>query len=102
MSKAAHKPETVGAILDRVLRNLEIDKKIDEGKALELWAGAAGDRLAKRTRAVSVVRGRMTVECRSGAWAQECRMLKPRLLEKLNRSLGRDVVKDIVFRAGEF
>jgi predicted nucleic acid-binding Zn ribbon protein len=91
----------VGAILDRVLRNLEIDKKIDEGKALELWAGAAGERLAKRTRAVSVVRGRMTVECRGSAWAQECRMLKPRLLEKLNGSLGRDIVKDIVFRAGE-
>jgi predicted nucleic acid-binding Zn ribbon protein len=96
------KPETVGAILDRLLKGLEIDRRIDEGKALGLWPEAAGDKLAKKTRAVSVVRGRMTVECRSGAWANECRMLKPKLLEKLNKGLGREVIKDIVFRAGDF
>jgi predicted nucleic acid-binding Zn ribbon protein len=102
VSKTAHKPEAVGDILDRLLKRLEIDKKIDEGKALELWAGAAGDRLARATRAVSVVRGRMTVECRSPAWANECRMLKPRMVEKLNAGLGREVIKDLVFKVGEF
>lgn len=96
------KPEAVGDILDRLLKRLEIDKKIDEGKALELWPGSAGDRLARVTRASSVVRGRMTVECRSPAWANECRMLKPKLIEKLNASVGREVIKDLVFKVGEF
>jgi predicted nucleic acid-binding Zn ribbon protein len=102
MSKAANKPESVGAILDRLLKRLEIDKKIDEGKALELWAGAAGPRLAAMTRAAAVIRGRLTVECRSPAWANECRMLKTKLVEKLNRELGREIVNDIVFKTGDF
>lgn len=102
MSKSANKPEAVGDILDRLLKRLEIDKKIDEGKALGLWPGAAGDRLARATRAVSVIRGRMTVECRSPAWANECRMLKPKLVEKLNAGLGREIIKDLVFKVGEF
>jgi len=102
MKKGSHKPEVIGDILDRVLKNLEIDTKIDEGKALELWPMVAGAKLAARTRAASVVRGKMTVECQSGAWAQECRMLKAKIRDKLNKELGREVVKDIVFRAGEF
>lgn len=102
MKKPSAKPEAVSAILDRVLKNLEIDRKIDEGKALELWAGAAGEGLARATRAVSVVRGRMTVECRSPAWANECRMLKPKLIHKINQQLGREVIGDLVFRVGEF
>ena len=102
MNKASHKPEAVGDILGRVLKDLELDKRIEEGKALEQWAAAAGEKLARKTRAVSVVRGRMTVECQGSSWAQECRMLKPRLLEKLNKSLGCEVVKDIVFRTGDF
>ncbi len=98
----SNKPEAVGDILDRLLRSLEIDRKIDEGKALELWPKAAGDRLAMVTRATSVIRGKMTVDCRSPVWAQECRMLKAELVEKLNAGLGREIVKDIVFRTGEF
>lgn len=102
MKKPPVKPEAVGAILDRVLRSLEIDSKIDEGKALEQWAGAAGEKLAEATRAASVIRGRMTVECRSPAWANECRMLKSQLVQKLNAGLGREVIKDLVFKVGEF
>jgi len=96
------KPEAVGAILGRLLRKLQIEKKIDEGRALELWSRAAGERLAAATRAVSVSRGRMTVECRSPAWANECRMLKTDLIRKLNNRLGREIIKDIVFKVGDF
>lgn len=102
MTKPSAKPERVGAILDRLLKRLEIDQKIDEGKALGLWAVAAGDRLAGVTRAATVVRGRMTVECRSPAWANECRMLKAKLIQKINQKLGRQVIVDLVFKVGEF
>ncbi len=95
------KPEAVGDILDRLLKKLEIDKKIEEQRALGLWAQAAGENLARFTRAASVVRGRMTVECQSPVWANECRLLKPAMIEKINRALGREIIKDITFRVAD-
>ena len=98
----AKKLESVGTILDRVLRSLEIDKKIDENKALALWPEAVGPALAAKTRAVSVSRGRLTVEAASPVWANECRMMSPQIRAKLNRKLGVEAIKSISFRVGEW
>ena len=96
------KPEAVGAILDRVLKSLEIDKKIDENKALALWPGVVGQQLAGKTRAVSVARGRLVVEAASPVWANDCRMLSHQIREKLNQALGSEIIKSITFRAGNW
>jgi len=96
------KPESVGDILNRVLKSLEIDKKIDEVKALTAWPEAAGSKIAANTRAVSVIRGRMLVEAKSPAWVQECTLLKARFKEKINSLVGTEAVKEITFKLGSF
>lgn len=95
------RPESVGPILDRLLKNLEIDKKVDEGQALLIWPEAVGPRMAARTRAESVYRGRMTVLAANPAWAQECTFMRTQIKDKLNQRLGREIIKEIVFRVGE-
>ncbi len=99
---AARKPESVGTILQRLLKSLELDRKIDENRALALWPEAVGPALAAKTRAVSVLRGRLTVEARGPVWANECRMMSPQIREKLNKKLGADAIKSISFRVGEW
>lgn len=96
------KPESVGDILNRVLKSLEIDKKIDETKALMLWSEAVGPKIAANTRAVSVVRGRLLVEAKSPAWVQECTMLKTTIMEKINKLAGSQTIKNITFKPGSF
>ncbi|MBI5804512.1 DUF721 domain-containing protein [candidate division TA06 bacterium] len=95
------RPESVGPILDRLLKNLEIDKKVDEGQALLIWAEAAGPKMAVRTRAESVYRGRMTVLAQNPAWVQECTFMRIQIKDKLNKMLGREIIKEIVFRVGD-
>ena len=77
------KPESVGPILDRLLKNLEIDKKVDEGQALLIWAEAVGPKMAARTRAESVYRGRMTVLAQNPAWVQEGTFMRIQIKDKL-------------------
>jgi predicted nucleic acid-binding Zn ribbon protein len=96
------KPESVGDILNRVLKSLEIDKKMDETKALALWPEAVGPKIAANTRAVSVIRGRLLVEARSPAWVQECSLLKNKIKKKINDKIGADAVKDITFKVDSF
>lgn len=96
------KLETVGDILGRVLRSLEIDQRMDETRALAAWPEAAGPKMAANTRAVSVIRGRLLVEAKSPAWVQECTLLKVRLRGKINRMIGAEAVKEITFKVGPF
>lgn len=96
------KVESIGDILGRVLRSLEIDKKLDETKAVMLWPEVVGDKIAANTRAVSVTRGRMLVEAKGPAWVQECTMMRLKIKEKLNTRIGSEAVKEIVFRVGSF
>ncbi|MDQ7797822.1 MAG: DUF721 domain-containing protein [Candidatus Edwardsbacteria bacterium] len=96
------KLETVGDILGRVLRSLEIDQRMDETRALALWPEAAGPKMAANTRAVSVIRGRLMVEAKSPAWVQECTLLKVRLKGKINQLIGAEAVKEITFKVGPF
>ncbi len=95
------KPESVGPILDRLLKNLEIDKKVDEGQALLIWAEAVGPKMAAKTLAESVYRGRMTVLAQNPAWVQECTFMRLQIKDKLNKILGREIIKEIVFRVGD-
>ena len=95
------KPESVGPILDRLLKNLEIDKKVDEGQALLVWPEAAGPKMAAKTKADSVYRGRMTVLAQNPSWVQECTFMRIQIKDKLNKLLGREIIKEIVFKVGE-
>ena len=95
------KPESVGPILERLLKNLEIDKKVDEGQALLIWPEAAGPKMAAKTRADSVYRGRMTVLAQNPVWVQECTFMRVQIKDKLNKLLGREIIKEIVFKVGE-
>ena len=95
------KPESVGPILDRLLKNLEIDKKVDEGQALLIWAEVVGPKMAARTRAESVYRGRMTVLAQNPAWVQEGTFMRVQIREKLNKMLGREIIKEIIFKVGD-
>ncbi|MBI4727361.1 DUF721 domain-containing protein [candidate division TA06 bacterium] len=96
-----NKPESVGPILDRLLKNLEIDKKVGEGQALLIWPEAAGPKMAAKTRPESVFRGRMTVLAQNPAWGQECMFMRIQIRDKLNKMLGREIIKEIVFKVGE-
>ncbi len=96
------KLEPIGDILNRVLKSLEIDKKIDETKALLIWSEAVGPKIAANTRPVSVIKGRLLVEAKSSTWVQECMLLRTKIKKKLNGHIGSDAIKDITFKVGSF
>jgi hypothetical protein len=55
----------------------------DEARAYLAWERAAGDALAAVSRPRRFVRGRLTVECESSAWASELSYFAPLLLERI-------------------
>lgn len=88
---------SLGQILHRLLRNWGVDGKIRERQAVELWSKVVGPPIAEKTEALRVEDGKVFVLVRSSSWKTELVFVKPEIIDRLNRAVGRKVIKDIVF-----
>jgi predicted nucleic acid-binding Zn ribbon protein len=93
-------PERAGNILDRLTTNMGIAARLEHEKAVVLWEEAVGRNIARRARAVSIRNGILFVIVRNSAWLQELSLLREGIIEKLNSLIGKNVVREIVFRMG--
>jgi predicted nucleic acid-binding Zn ribbon protein len=94
------KPEKAGKILDRLTNRMGIAARLETEKAVVLWGEAVGGNIARRARAVAVRGGILFVQVDNSVWLQELSLLKEGIIEKINKLVGKDVVRDIVFRVG--
>lgn len=87
-------------ILERALKKFDLEIRIKEGKIWEVWDNVVGPTVARNAQPESI-RGRVLfVTVTSSAWMQQLQFLKEKIIEKLNQSLGKTLVKSISFRLG--
>ena len=87
----------LAAILPEVLRDLRLEDAAAGWRAVADWPALAGERIAKRTRAVAFRDGVMTIEVEGSAWMHEMGFLKRDLIRNLNRRLGDELIRDVRF-----
>lgn len=95
------KPAALGKVLEETLERMELKRALREKLALFVWEETVGPDLARHTRPARVQRGVMTVETSSPAWSQQLTLLKPGLLEAINKRLGERLIKDLRFHSGQ-
>jgi hypothetical protein len=95
------RPKRIKRILNATLRKLGLEKRIKECAILSFWNDAVGESIALHTKPVKVYDGRMTVLVESSSWTQELTFLKSGIMEKLNSTIGKKVIKDIYFKIGD-
>ena len=94
-------PEKIGKILEQVLFNLKIKRKIKEGMASCVWKEVVGKKIAAHTQAIRVKRGKLFVNVNDSSWLQEISFLKEKITEKINKRMREDIIKEIYFKIGE-
>jgi predicted nucleic acid-binding Zn ribbon protein len=87
----------LAAILPGVLRDLRLDEAAAGWRAVADWPALAGERIARRTRAVAFRDGVMTIEVEGSAWMHELGFLRRELVRRANQRAGADVVRDVRF-----
>ncbi len=93
-------PQGIRDILQSVLSRTDMDKKIEECRALLLWDDVASN-LAARTEAVGISRGRMSINVTDSVVLHKLTFLKKRYVDKINLMLGKPTIRDIIFRVGK-
>ena len=92
--------EPIARVLQEVIRDLGIAKKLSRQRAVVDWPGVVGQKVAGHSRAVRVDGGRLFVEVDSPVWAQELTLMKRKIVRELNARIGDQVIENVHFVLG--
>lgn len=91
-------PTRVDEVIKTVFKNLDISEDVAlRGRALNCWRDVAGD-AAEHSEPLRFQGGIMVVAVKSSAWLNELSLRKSELVRRLERDVGKGVVKDIRFQ----
>jgi predicted nucleic acid-binding Zn ribbon protein len=100
MAQRRRKTESLGEVLRGLLNSWGVDGKIREQGAVHRWKQVVGPRIAAHTEAVRVADGKVYVRTTSSAWKNELVFMKAEIIDRLNQTVGRRIINDIVFVGG--
>jgi len=98
---ARREPESIANVLKRLVKKLGIEKKLSEKTIFSIWDEVAGEKISANAKPQSIMRGKLYVSVPSSIYIQEYSFVKKNLIEKLNEKLGKNFVKEIVFKVGK-
>jgi predicted nucleic acid-binding Zn ribbon protein len=87
----------MAGVLPRVLKQLGLEEGLLGWRAVHEWERVVGPRVARHTRAVAFRDGVLQIEVEGSAWMHELGFLKTDLMRKVNRHLGRRLVRNLRF-----
>ncbi len=90
-------PENIGAVLQNLLRNLGLEKRMKEQDLIINWEKIVGNNIAENTKPFKIEGAKLFLKVKSSAWRNELFYLKKDILQKLNQSAKQELVKDIIF-----
>ncbi len=89
-------PQSIGEIIERALKENEISSTIDEQKVCYLWPEIVGAGINRYTTRRYVESGALHVYISSGALKNELQFHRSRLVDELNKAVGKQVINTIV------
>jgi len=90
-------PILLGEVLNELLKELGIERKIKDELALSYWAEVTGPYIARVSFAERVENGVLYVKVENSSWKHHLFMIRKEIIRKLNDRLKSDVIKEIVF-----
>ena len=101
MAKKNPPIETIGTILSQSLQRFELAPKLTEYGVWPIWNEVVGAPIAKNAQPEKIRNGTLFVKVTSPVWMQQLQFVKDMIVEKLNRRLKGEVVKNIFFIVGK-
>jgi len=91
-------PKTIGNAIQSALSDLGLGKKIRQYDVINQWPEIVGEQIARVATAERISDGKLFVSVSRSPWRNELVFLKKELIERINKAMHQDIVKDIIFR----
>ncbi len=90
--------EALSDVIQQVLRNNHLDKQLNENRLLAAWPKVLGDNIMQYTTDLYIKRKVLYVSLSSSVLRHDLFTSRQEIKQSLNRSVGEEVINDIVFR----
>ena len=90
-------PQRLGAVLGDVIQKLGVERKLDEARAIEAWGEVSSTPIQRVTSETWMRDGILHVRISSAVWRQELHLQREAWRDRINRHVGRNVVREIRF-----
>jgi predicted nucleic acid-binding Zn ribbon protein len=90
--------KSVGQAIGELAQAFGIQSKLQQYEAVNQWGAVVGTRIAEQTEAIRIEKGVLVVRVKTAVWRNELNIRKQEIIEKLNRAVKTDAVKDIRFQ----
>lgn len=98
---AVPKPATaMHALIPAVMKSLGLEQRLHESQVFFHWAEIVGADNARHCQPHSLRNGKLVINVTHSGWVQAFWSLKPMMLQKIQARIGKQAVRDIVFRNG--
>jgi predicted nucleic acid-binding Zn ribbon protein len=97
----ARKINRLSVTLVQMLKAQGLESRLQEYRVIGQWEKAVGKVIARHAQPCSLRGKKMTLVVDSPAWMQQLTLLKPEIVEKVNRRLGHNAIRDIMLKLGE-
>ena len=87
----------ISRAIEKLLRKAGLEKGVAQQNALFVWKEVVGKRVAENTTAEKIDHGVLMVRTTTPTWRQELQLQKTTIIKKLNKKLGKKVIKDVRF-----
>ncbi|PLX80751.1 MAG: hypothetical protein C0616_07640 [Desulfuromonas sp.] len=95
------KPLNAGSVLSDLLTGAGLGDKMKGYRAWQCWDEVVGPQIADHARPKRLRNGVLEVSVDQPIWMQQLRLMAPQILERLNRALKGEIVKEIYWRRGK-
>lgn len=94
----AKNPRQLRAVVADMCRNLGMNEAYEQYRTLQVWETAVGDGVSKVTTIEKIRDGNLYIKVTNPSWRMELNFRKTDIRSKLNKAIGYELVKDIVFK----
>jgi len=93
--------QSLSDVMPKVLTTLRMDRRRAEAEIARVWNGLIDPNIAQHAQPVSYHQGTLFVNVDSSVWLDEIvRYRRKEILDRLQHSFGREMIKKISFRIG--
>ncbi len=84
-------------LIHQFLRSIGIEGRIEENLAIVYWDQTVGKEISEKTEPFRISEGILSVRVSDPVWRNELHFFKNEIIQKLNRKIGKSIIKDIKF-----
>lgn len=97
MAKRDSNDQALGDVIKELLQQYNLEGKLKQARIIEAWPEVTGEMITRHTRDLYIKGRTLFVKLDSPALKNELSYSKSKIILELNKKVGEDVVKDLVF-----